>query len=250
MAVNKLPQVLKEKWWFFVDDKDEDWPDKIIFEKWLSTRAFVQKVFSAFKGERREKDRGGTNRDKRFSKTSNFGASSKVKKMKQMQCNHCPLVDGTHKKWNSPLFKKLSVNDRYAAVRKQRICYGFLGKGLAIKDCKVNACGISGRIKKHNQLLHRENQMDEGNHAVNISAATINQSNKVTSFLQIVPVSIQSGGNRMNTYAFFEGGSTVLFIDQSVHEKLRAQGADVTLNIAGILGTKDLKTEKVPLKIK
>ena len=40
------------------------------------------------------------------------------------------------------------------------------------------------------------------------------------------------------------------FIDQNVQEKLRAQGTDVTLNIAGIHGTKDLKTEKVPLKIK
>ena len=92
--------------------------------------------------------------------------------------------------------------------------------------------------------------MDEGNHAVNVSAATINQSNEVTSFLQIVPVSIQSGGNRLNTYAFLDSGSTVSFIDQSVQEKLRAQGTDVTLNIAGIHGTKDLKTERVPLKVK
>ena len=144
----------------------------------------------------------------------------------------------------------MSVNDRYAAVRKQRLCYGCLGKGHAIKDCKVNACGINGCIKKHNRLLHSENQMDEGNHAVNVSAATINQSNEVTSFLQIVPVSIQSGGNRLNTYAFLDSGPTVSFIDQSVQQKLRAQGTDVTLNIAGIHGTKDLKTEKVPLKIK
>ena len=143
-----------------------------------------------------------------------------------------------------------SVNDWYAAVRKQRLCYGCLGKGHAIKDCKVNACGINGCIKKHNRFLHSKNQMDEGNHAVNVSAATINQSNEVTSFLQIVPVSIQSGGNRLNTYAFLDSGSTVSFIDQSVQEKLRAQGTDVTLNIAGIHGTKDLKTEKVPLKIK
>ena len=92
--------------------------------------------------------------------------------------------------------------------------------------------------------------MDEGNHAVNVSAATINQSNEVTSFLQIVPVSIQSGGNRLNTYAFLRSGSTVSLIDQSVQEKLRFQGTDVTLNIAGIHRTKDLKTEKVPLKIK
>ena len=96
------------------------------------------------------------------------------------------------------------ANDRYAAVRKQRLCYGCLGKGHVIKDCKVNACGIKGCIKKHNRLLHSENQLDEGNHAVNVSAATINQSNEVTSFLQIVPVSIHSGGNMLNTYAFLD----------------------------------------------
>ena len=36
MAVDILPQILKEKWWFYVDDKDEDWPDLILFEKWFS----------------------------------------------------------------------------------------------------------------------------------------------------------------------------------------------------------------------
>ena len=36
MAVNKLPQILKEKWWFYVDERDKDWPDLIVFEKWLS----------------------------------------------------------------------------------------------------------------------------------------------------------------------------------------------------------------------
>ena len=57
LAVDKLPQVLKEKWWFYVDDTDEDWPDLIMFEKWLSKIAFVHEGFSAFKGERREEDR-------------------------------------------------------------------------------------------------------------------------------------------------------------------------------------------------
>ena len=249
MAVDKLPQVLKEKWWFNADDKDENWPDLIMFEKWLPRIAFVHEGFSAFKGERREEDRRSTNRDKRFSKSSNPSASSNVK-TKQTQSDHCPLAEGTHKIWNCPLFRNMSVNDRYAAVRKQRLCYGCLGKGHAIKDCKVNVCGINGCIKKHDRLLHSENQMVESNHAFNVSAATINQSNEVTSFLQIVPVSIQSGGNRLNTYAFLVSGSTVSFIDQSVQEKLRAQGTDVTLKIAGKHGTKDLKTEKVPLKTK
>ena len=83
MAVDKLPQVLKEKWWFYVDDKDEDWPDLIMFEKWLSKIAFVHEGFSAFKGERRDEDRRSTNRDKRFSKTSDISASSNVKETQQ-----------------------------------------------------------------------------------------------------------------------------------------------------------------------
>ena len=170
-----------------------------MFKKWLSRIAFVHEGFSDFKGERRDEDRKSTNGDKRLSKTSIFSASSNVKETKQTHSDHCPLADGTHKIWNCPLFRNMSVNDRYAAVRKQCLCYGCLGKGHAIKDFKVNACGINGCIKKHNQLQHSENQMDAGNHAVNVSATTVNQSNEVTSFLQIVPVSIQSNGNRLNT---------------------------------------------------
>ena len=180
----------------------------------------MQEGFQAFKGERREEDRRSTNRDQRFSKTLNFSASSNVTETKQTQSDHCTLADGTHKVWDCPLFRNMSVNDRYAAVRKQCLCYGCLGKGHAIKGCKVNACGINGCVKKHNRLMNSENQVDEGNHAVNVSAATFNQSNEVTSFLQIAPVSIQSGGNRLNTNAFLDSGSTVSFINQSVQEML------------------------------
>ena len=167
-----------------------------------------------------------------------------------MQNNNSPLADGTHKIWNCPIFKSMNVTNRYAAARKERLCYGCLVKRHAIKDCKVHPCGLNGCTKKHNRLLHLENQMDEGSHAVNVSAATINQSNQVTSFLQIVPVSVKSGGNTLTTYAFLDSGSTVSFIDQSVKDQLQAKGTDVTLKIAGIHGTQDLRTEEVPIAIK
>ena len=117
----------------------------------------------------------------RFSKTSIFSGSSKVKETKQMQSDHCPLADGTHTIWNCLLFRNMSVNDHYAAVRKQRLCYGCLGKGHTIKGCKANAGRINGCTKKQNGLLLSENQMDEDNHAVKVSAATVSQSNDVSS---------------------------------------------------------------------
>ena len=134
MAVDKLPQVLKEKWWFYVDDKDEHWPDLIMFEKWLSRMEFVHEGFSAFKGERKEEDRRNTNKEKRFTKTSIFSASSNLQETKQTQSDQCPLADGTHKIWNCPSFKYMSVNDRYVAVRKESLCYGCLGKGMQSKN--------------------------------------------------------------------------------------------------------------------
>ena len=250
VAIEKLPPNLKEKWFFFVDECQEDRPDLTPLEKWLARMAFVHEGMPSTKSERKEDDRPNANKEKRFKKSSNISASSNANETKQMQNNNCPLADGTHKIWNSPIFKSMNVTDRYAAVRKERLCYCCLGKGHAIKDCKVHPCGINGCTKKHNRLLHSENQMDEGSHAVNVSAATINQSNQVTSFLQIVPVSVQSGGNRLTTYAFLDSGSTVSFIDQSVKDQLQAKSTDVTLNIAGIHGTQDLRTEKVPITIK
>ena len=101
--------------------------------------------------------------------------------------------------------------------------------------------------KKHNRLLHSENQMDECSYAVSVSAATTNQSNQVTSFLQILPVLVQSVCNRLTTCAFLDSGSAVSFIDQNVKDQLQNKCTDVTLNVPGIHGTQDLRTEKVPI---
>ena len=59
MALDKIPQVLKEKWWFYVDDKDEDWLDLIIFEKWSSEIVIrARRVFSFQGRAKRGKPKG------------------------------------------------------------------------------------------------------------------------------------------------------------------------------------------------
>ena len=91
-------------------------------------------------------------------------------------------------------------------------------------------------------------QINDGNSTVRASA--IIQSIKVASFLQIVFVQIQSSGNLLNTNAFLDSGPTFLLIRKKMQEKLLAQGTDRTLSIADLIRTRDLKTEKFPLKIK
>ena len=55
MAVDKLPQVLNEKWWFYVDDKDEDWPDLIMFENGYHERHSCMKGFQLSRESARTK---------------------------------------------------------------------------------------------------------------------------------------------------------------------------------------------------
>ena len=101
--------------------------------------SFLYEGMSQAPGERKEDHRRNANKTKQFSKSSIFSARSNLKKAQATNSNNCPLAYGTHKNRNCPLFKNLSVNDRYAAMRKQRLCYGCLGNAHAIKDCKVNA---------------------------------------------------------------------------------------------------------------
>ena len=120
-----------------------------------------------------------------------------------------------------PVFHEHQWSIYCNAVRKQLLCYGCLRKEHAINDFKVHQCGINGCTERHNRLLHSENQIDDENYALNESATTINQIDEVTSFLQIVPVSIQSIGKRLIIFAFLDSGSTVSFIDPSIIKKLQ-----------------------------
>ena len=122
IATEKLPPNLKEKWCFYVDKTNEDRLDLCLLENWLSRISFVYEGMSQPTEKRKEYHRRKANKTKQFSKSSNFSASSNVKEAQTTISDHCPLADGMLKIWNCPLCKNMNVNDRYAAVRKQRLC--------------------------------------------------------------------------------------------------------------------------------
>ena len=97
VAIEKLPQNLKEKWFFFVDECQEDRPDLTLLEKWLARMSFVHEGMPSTKSERKEDDRQKANKEKRFLKLSNVCAISNANETKQIQNNNCPLADGAHK---------------------------------------------------------------------------------------------------------------------------------------------------------
>ena len=114
----------------------------------------------------------------------------------------------------------------------------------------MTPCGINGCQSKHNRMLHSEQKSasttEDSSQASSVSAATIAKCNEVSSFLQVVPVSVKHGGRQLQTYAFLDTGSTISFIDKSLRRKLQAEGNEVTLNVAGIHDTKDFTDRESP----
>ena len=104
------------------------------------------------KSEQKEGYRPKTNKKKRFLNTSNVSASSNANETNQKQNNNGPLAECTHEIWNCPIFKNMNVTNRYAAVRKERLCYGCLRKGHAIKDLRTEKVPIT--IKGLHSKVH------------------------------------------------------------------------------------------------
>ena len=65
----------------------------------------------------------------------------------------------------------------------------------------------------------QKNKTDQGNPAVNVSAAT-NPRKEFISFVYLVHISIQCGGNMLNKSAFVCKGSRESFINQCLQKKL------------------------------
>ena len=57
VAIEKLPPNLKENWFFFVDECQEERPDLTLLEKWLARMAFVHEGKPSTKIEQKEDDR-------------------------------------------------------------------------------------------------------------------------------------------------------------------------------------------------
>ena len=145
--LEKLHPNLKEKRFFFLDESQEHRLHLILLENWLAQMAFVHDGMPATNSVQEKDDLPKANMKKQFSKSSNVCANLNANKTKQMQNNNCSLADDTHKKWNCPIFMNLNVTNRYAAVRKERLCYEFPWKRHAIKKCQVHICHINGCTK-------------------------------------------------------------------------------------------------------
>ena len=67
--------------------------------------------------------------------------------------------------------------------------------------------------------------------------------------LPVVRVKLTNRELSLNLLAMCDSGTSISFVDKSVVSKLQFQGRKASLSVAGIHGSQDVKTEKVPIAV-
>ena len=173
---------------------------------------------------------------------SNAEESSKPKNFE------CPFKDGQHPIWTCEKFKTMKVNERREQVQKFRLCFHFLRPDHMLKDCKSRKCSVPSCRRRRNRLLHSDLQRKKTTKKVS-DATTAVATNITQGGLPVVRIKLTNRDLSLNVLAICDSGFSISFVDKSVVSKLHFQGRKASLSVAGIHGSKDVKTEIVPIAV-
>ncbi len=160
----------------------------------------------------------------------------------------CQLCRQMHHLDDCPQFGKMSIDERVEFLKENQMCFGCLGNDHTSKGClkrrKCTSCG--GR---HPTSLHRKDfklsenrqenntneKYDGSNDLVHARACTLD--NTVLQPVLPVQVRIKGSNKTINTYAFYDNGSTGCFVTESIKDQLGAKDVETIIKLQTMHGT-------------
>lgn len=166
----------------------------------------------------------------------------------QVKCSYC---EKPHKLENCTSISKLDHMEKLNHLKSLALCFGCLKKGHMTKKCMSRlSCSVCG--KSHPTILHygskAQNKQDTNNLSSNISSCSNQRTSDVVSqigagdyknscAMAIVPVKVKLRDKlkTIDTYAFFDTGSSVSFCTDSLMKQLGGSGKhkQIKLNTMG-----------------
>ena len=184
----------------------------------------------------------------------------------ERKCYYC---QGPHMLHDCPILVQKNMAERTNFIRERRLCFGCLGTGHVVSQCRRRSyCRICK--KKHVTVLHDAdlqaavNQAREENHQntrstvrgpvggwqrsdeVQASNAHVSAVSEGGGSMNIVPVKIFPAGQHEHavmTYAFLDNGSSASFISSTLLAQLDVPSAQRTLTLTTVSGKKVLHTQ-------
>ncbi|XP_062621125.1 uncharacterized protein LOC134282740 [Saccostrea cucullata] len=181
-------------------------------------------------------------------------------KVREQKCEFCE--SSTHALNDCKKFVTKGLQDRYNFLRNNGQCYGCLRKGHVTKKCKARLqCSICSR--RHPTILHDPTKCvakptDEENinpvstdvkttckiSKPQISAFSDKGAGETTCAMAIIPVRVKLKNKpySIETYAFFDSGSSVSFCTENIMHRLGASGKKKQITIKTMGDSQKLNT--------
>ena len=119
-----------------------------------------------------------------------------------------------------------------------------------MRNCSGRLCDVNDCGKPHHILLHRSyKDVEQKLNVENVEEVSNLSSIRNSGVLPVVPVTIESGGKALKTFALCDSGASLSFVDEGLMKTLNLTGQPVDLNDAGIHGTSDLSSKRLRVRI-
>ena len=169
----------------------------------------------------------------------------------------CKICNEKHSIWSCEVFQRMDINNKWNAVKKEKLCFCCLGDDHYSKDCKRRRkCGVRNCDKGHHKLLHfqkkddptkrsgdgasgqdtpRSNQIIQGDGAGNQTLSTISNNDSQVA-LRTIPVILSNGKNKLVVNALLNDGSTKSYVNSDVAFQLGTDGTVQKIQVGALNG--------------
>uniref|UniRef100_A0A182XPK9 Peptidase aspartic putative domain-containing protein n=1 Tax=Anopheles quadriannulatus TaxID=34691 RepID=A0A182XPK9_ANOQN len=176
--------------------------------------------------------------------TSTQEGANALRPYQSLPCLNCGETD--HKVRQCESFKRLSLRDRLAAVKRWKLCHNCLTNHGA-KPCRSRyTCGIEGYREDHCSL-HRPTQLTTTQPA----QFQMHRNESQTTLILVVPITLYNGDNQIDTHAFLDEGLSLTFVESSLAESLGLEGVPEPLELRWTANVerKETTSRKISLEI-
>lgn len=170
----------------------------------------------------------------------------------------CPKCAGPHYLDQCQAFQASTLEERWADVREQQLCFLCLKPNHTSKTCRSRrSCGFNQCTRPHHPLLHINST------AKSTAALTghLNQTDMVSEINQasssmgcsvsfpILPVKVRGPRGMAQVYAMLDNGSDTTLIDHKLAERLGLMGSSRSVTMKTLAGVQSMDTKMVSFSI-
>ncbi|XP_026328071.1 uncharacterized protein LOC113236280, partial [Hyposmocoma kahamanoa] len=249
--VEKLDTYRQTKWCEYADEhRMETEPEIVKLSRFLMREGdlAIRYLHSAAKetAPARHDPKPRPPRTRRPERKNVYNATAENKEPRKSVCLCCGGNHSVPRCWK---FSAMTVEDRWKWAKEAYVCFKCLIEKHRRFNCRAKSCGVDGCDSPHHALLHTQrkpvSKPETPKVETVLNTSVLVKENSGSVLLKVCPVSvIGPNGQRANTYALLDEGSTVTLIDAEIADRIGADGPTRKLRIHGLGSSQSEPTSK------